>query len=252
MRWRWPPERLVIDHANSQLNVRNRRNEMRSPRFPLMSYTHRPAPISRAYWLAPWVGGCRTGRNPGVRLTAVESGGRAVLSGCSIGVGRLTMAPPVGGFADSTALPLPRAAGRTQDCAGPSVFVTSAAGWRPGIHKQEGQREHLKRHPSRECRRDGEPSNQFRTRQHRLCWVLEQRLAGGRDLGGRVVVGFKLSSRDAVDAVYEDLTGAGYTGLQARPMTPSGAQDMRGGRRSGRDCCWPYEPPLCGASLGAT
>ena len=28
------------------------------------------------------------------------------------------------------------------------------------------------------------------------------------------VVGFKLSSRDAVDAVYGDLTGAGYTGLQ--------------------------------------
>ena len=37
---------------------------------------------------------------------------------------------------------------------------------------------------------------------------------GHRDLGGRVVVGFKFSSRDAVDAVYGDLTGAGYTGLQ--------------------------------------
>ena len=37
---------------------------------------------------------------------------------------------------------------------------------------------------------------------------------GHRDLGARVVVGFKLSSRDAVDAVYGDLTGAGYTGLQ--------------------------------------
>ena len=37
---------------------------------------------------------------------------------------------------------------------------------------------------------------------------------GHRDLGGKVVVGFKLSSRDAVDAVYGDLTGAGYIGLQ--------------------------------------
>ena len=36
-----------------------------------------------------------------------------------------------------------------------------------------------------------------------------------QDLGGRVVVGFKLSSRNAVDAVYGDLTRAGYTGLQA-------------------------------------
>jgi uncharacterized glyoxalase superfamily protein PhnB len=38
---------------------------------------------------------------------------------------------------------------------------------------------------------------------------------GHQDLAGRVVVGFKLSSRDAVDAAYADLTGAGYTGLQA-------------------------------------
>ena len=37
---------------------------------------------------------------------------------------------------------------------------------------------------------------------------------GHRDLGGKVVVGFKLSSRDAEDAVYGDLTGAGYIGLQ--------------------------------------
>src|SRR5579863_1626109 len=34
------------------------------------------------------------------------------------------------------------------------------------------------------------------------------------DLRGRVVVGFGLSSRAAVDAVYADLTGAGYSGLQ--------------------------------------
>ena len=38
---------------------------------------------------------------------------------------------------------------------------------------------------------------------------------GRHDLPGKVVVGFKLSSRDAVDATYADLTGAGYTGLQA-------------------------------------
>jgi catechol 2,3-dioxygenase-like lactoylglutathione lyase family enzyme len=38
---------------------------------------------------------------------------------------------------------------------------------------------------------------------------------GRHDLPGKVVVGFRLSSRDAVDATYADLTGAGYTGLQA-------------------------------------
>ena len=39
----------------------------------------------------------------------------------------------------------------------------------------------------------------------------------GRGTGtaaGESVVGFKLSSRDAEDAVYGDLTGAGYIGLQ--------------------------------------
>jgi uncharacterized glyoxalase superfamily protein PhnB len=38
---------------------------------------------------------------------------------------------------------------------------------------------------------------------------------GRQDLSGRVVVGFKLSSREAVDDAYGDLIGAGYTGLQA-------------------------------------
>jgi len=38
---------------------------------------------------------------------------------------------------------------------------------------------------------------------------------GRQDLRGKVVVGFKLPSRDAVDTTYADLTGAGYTGLQA-------------------------------------
>jgi catechol 2,3-dioxygenase-like lactoylglutathione lyase family enzyme len=35
------------------------------------------------------------------------------------------------------------------------------------------------------------------------------------DLRGRVVVGFSLRSRAAVDAVYADMTGAGHTGLHA-------------------------------------
>ena len=38
---------------------------------------------------------------------------------------------------------------------------------------------------------------------------------GRSDLSGRVVVGFGLDSREAVDALYTDLTEAGYTGLQA-------------------------------------
>jgi catechol 2,3-dioxygenase-like lactoylglutathione lyase family enzyme len=37
---------------------------------------------------------------------------------------------------------------------------------------------------------------------------------GRTDLAGRVVVGFEVSSRAAVDDVYVDLTGAGYRGLQ--------------------------------------
>jgi uncharacterized glyoxalase superfamily protein PhnB len=37
---------------------------------------------------------------------------------------------------------------------------------------------------------------------------------GRDDLSGRVVVGFQVSSRDAVDELYADLTGAGYQGLQ--------------------------------------
>ncbi|HUN46616.1 MAG TPA: VOC family protein [Stellaceae bacterium] len=38
---------------------------------------------------------------------------------------------------------------------------------------------------------------------------------GREDLSGRIVVGFRLSSRAEVDATYADLTGAGYKGLQA-------------------------------------
>lgn len=38
---------------------------------------------------------------------------------------------------------------------------------------------------------------------------------GRDDLRGRVVIGFRFSSREAVDAVYADLTGAGHRGLQA-------------------------------------
>ena len=35
------------------------------------------------------------------------------------------------------------------------------------------------------------------------------------DLTGHVVLGFHVASREAVDAAYADLTGAGYKGLQA-------------------------------------
>lgn len=41
--------------------------------------------------------------------------------------------------------------------------------------------------------------------------------AGWKDqpqLAGRVVVGFRVASREAVDTIYADLTGAGHTGLQ--------------------------------------
>jgi hypothetical protein len=37
---------------------------------------------------------------------------------------------------------------------------------------------------------------------------------GDPNLRGRLVIGFKLSSREAVDAVYADLAGAGHAGLQ--------------------------------------
>ena len=35
------------------------------------------------------------------------------------------------------------------------------------------------------------------------------------NIGGSVVLGFSVASREAVDEIYADLTGAGYTGLQA-------------------------------------
>jgi uncharacterized glyoxalase superfamily protein PhnB len=37
---------------------------------------------------------------------------------------------------------------------------------------------------------------------------------GRVDLSGRVVIGFSLSSREAVDALYNDMTTNGYKGLQ--------------------------------------
>jgi catechol 2,3-dioxygenase-like lactoylglutathione lyase family enzyme len=37
---------------------------------------------------------------------------------------------------------------------------------------------------------------------------------GRADLAGRVVIGFGLSTRAAVDALYTEMTGAGYKGLQ--------------------------------------
>jgi catechol 2,3-dioxygenase-like lactoylglutathione lyase family enzyme len=39
--------------------------------------------------------------------------------------------------------------------------------------------------------------------------------AGRNDLTGKVVVGFKMPSREAVDIHYSDLTAAGYVGLQS-------------------------------------
>jgi uncharacterized glyoxalase superfamily protein PhnB len=45
--------------------------------------------------------------------------------------------------------------------------------------------------------------------------VWNQGWRGRGDLKGRVVVGFRVASREAVDATYADLTGAGYAGLQA-------------------------------------
>ena len=38
---------------------------------------------------------------------------------------------------------------------------------------------------------------------------------GAADLRGRIVIGFALASREAVDETWADLTGAGYKGLQA-------------------------------------
>ena len=39
--------------------------------------------------------------------------------------------------------------------------------------------------------------------------------AGRKDLAGRVVVGFSVSSREEVDRLYGEMTAAGHRGLQA-------------------------------------
>jgi len=44
--------------------------------------------------------------------------------------------------------------------------------------------------------------------------VWNQGWRGRGDLKGRVVLGFRVGSREAVDEVYADLTAAGYAGLQ--------------------------------------
>ena len=44
--------------------------------------------------------------------------------------------------------------------------------------------------------------------------VWNQGWRGRGDLKGRVVLGFRVTSREAVDEVYADLTAAGYAGLQ--------------------------------------
>jgi uncharacterized glyoxalase superfamily protein PhnB len=38
---------------------------------------------------------------------------------------------------------------------------------------------------------------------------------GRDDLKGRIIIGFRFDSREAVDQTYDDLTGTGYAGLQA-------------------------------------
>jgi hypothetical protein len=50
-----------------------------------------------------------------------------------------------------------------------------------------------------------------------------------KDIKGRVVIGFKVASRQAVDDTYADLTGAGYTGCSRR-ATRSGARALRSSR----------------------
>jgi uncharacterized glyoxalase superfamily protein PhnB len=39
--------------------------------------------------------------------------------------------------------------------------------------------------------------------------------SGRGNIGGRIVLGFSVASREAVDEISVDLTGAGYAGLQA-------------------------------------
>ncbi len=41
------------------------------------------------------------------------------------------------------------------------------------------------------------------------------KLKGRKDLKGRVVVGFAVTTREAVDEIYQDMTSAGYRGLEA-------------------------------------
>lgn len=52
---------------------------------------------------------------------------------------------------------------------------------------------------------------------------------GRPDIAGRIVLGFELATRAAVDALFDELADAGYRGLQ-KPVTPSGARAMRSSR----------------------
>jgi len=45
------------------------------------------------------------------------------------------------------------------------------------------------------------------------CW--NDSWAGRADLAGRIVLGFAVETRDDVDAVYSEMTAAGYRGLQS-------------------------------------
>jgi hypothetical protein len=50
-------------------------------------------------------------------------------------------------------------------------------------------------------------------------------MEGQNDLAGRLVIGFEVGSRERVDAIYAEMTAAGYRGLQP-PMMRFGVRDM--------------------------
>lgn len=59
--------------------------------------------------------------------------------------------------------------------------------------------------------------------------------------GGSAVLGFAVPSRAAVDALYADLTAAGYRGRQ-RPYDAFLGRAVRHRGRPGRQRRWPHEP----------
>ena len=71
------------------------------------------------------------------------------------------------------------------------------------------------------------------------------------DLRGRVVVGFSVASRAAVDEIYRDMTGAGYRGLQ-QPWDAFWGGALRHHRGSGRAGGGPDEPDRGGQEVGTS